>query len=148
MVLDKCLREHFQKMKVMDFPSWILDFVFHFLQKLRMIFGAADDCRLPIWSLTTKKVTEPTTRLCNRAFRIQGNFLPWTHHCSALSHPDTTTFQNYTNNQVIKFYYLIQNNNTSPTLTGLVPRNNTRQEWISRCAYPSAGLRSHIILEQ
>lgn len=36
----------------------------------------------------------------NRSFKIHGNRLPCTHHCTALSQSDAMTFQNYTNSQV------------------------------------------------
>lgn len=54
---------------------------------------------LPVWSLTTKEITEPIARLHNRAYMIHGNFPSLTHRCIALSHSCALTFQNYTTSQ-------------------------------------------------
>lgn len=62
---------------------------------------------LPIWSLTTKEITEPLTRLYNRAFKIHSKLPNWTHHCTALSHANALTFQSYTNLLAIKIYFQI-----------------------------------------
>lgn len=87
---------------------------------------------LPVWSLTTKEIIEPLTRLYNRAYKIHGNLPPRTHHFAALSHYNDLTFQNYTNDIAIELYFSIQNNNSTPTLTALLPRHNTTQECITR----------------
>ena len=46
-----------------------------------IVFSTISYC-IPIWSLTTKEVTESIARLYNRALKIHSNLPKWTHHCT------------------------------------------------------------------
>lgn len=54
---------------------------------------------------------------------------------------DNSIEKNYKNTVAIKFYFKIQNQNSNPTVTNLLPHHNTRQECITRSI-------SHLFLYQ
>ena len=86
---------------------------------------------LPIWSLTTKEVTEPIPRLYNRALKIHKNLPKRTHHCTALTQSHALSFQNCIYSHAIKFYFQLQQS-TSQTLISLLPTHNMPQVRVTR----------------
>lgn len=94
-----------------------------------IVFSTISYC-LPIWSLTTKEITEPIARLYNRALKIHSNLPKWSHHCIALTRSNALTFQNYINSHAITFYFQIQN--STSTLAALLPTHNMRPVRLTR----------------
>jgi len=95
-----------------------------------IVFSTMSYC-LPIWSLTTKEITEPIARLYNRALKIHSNLPKWTHHCIALRRLNALTFQHHINSHAITFYFQIQNA-TSQILAALHPLYNMRPVRLTR----------------
>ena len=86
---------------------------------------------IPIWSLTTKEVTEPIARLYNRALKIHKNLPKRTHHCTALTQSHALSFQNCVYSHAITFYFQLQHS-TSQTLISLLPTHNMPQVRVTR----------------
>ena len=86
---------------------------------------------IPIWSLTTKEVTESIARLYNQALKIHSNLPKWTHHCTALTQSHALSFQNFIHSHAITFYFHLQHS-TSQTLISLLPTHNMPQVRVTK----------------
>ena len=95
-----------------------------------IVFSTISYC-IPIWSLTTKEVTESIARLYNRALKIHSNLPKWTHHCTALTQSHALSFQNCIYSHAITFYFQLQHS-TSQTLISLLPTHNMPQVRFTR----------------
>ena len=95
-----------------------------------IVFSTISYC-IPIWSLTTKEITESIARLYNRALKIHCNLPKWTHHCTALTQSHALSFQNFIYSHAITFYFQLQHS-TSQTLISLLPTHNMPKVRVTR----------------
>jgi hypothetical protein len=110
---------------------WAFAFFFYTLRISHKCVTTLNYYCLPIWSLTTKEVTEPIARLYNRALKIHSNLPKWTHHCTALTQSHALSFQNCIYSHAITFYFQLQHS-TSQTLISLLPTHNMPQVRVTR----------------
>ena len=106
---------------------WAFAFFFYTLRISHKCVTTLNYYCLPIWSLTTKEVTEPIARLYNQALKIHSNLPKWTHHCSIpLSVRSKCCLQS-----CYHIYFQLQHS-TSQTLFSLLPTHNVPQVRVTR----------------